>query len=1038
MTDHDDEFVYELFQRIVGLPSDQQEFALAQEAGHIPGLIDKVRRLLEVERAVPVIPDHDAEAATSPVLPAKEFEGSRFRPTGFHKSGGGGEVWRARDEEFGREVALKRIRQDFAHEVDHATFLREAQVTGQLEHPGIAPVYSLGRDRNGGPYYVMRFVPGKDMWEEIKEFYKRKVRGPALNRHDQDFRGLLQALIAACKVIAFAHSRGVIHQDIKPSNIMLGEYGETLVIDWGSAKQMTQEVLQNGPARACQGTPGFMSPEQKAGGLREVGPATDIYALGATLYALLTGQVPKDRTERSFKRPRKINARVPRQLEAVCLKAMAVQPEERYAKVEELAGDMDRWLADVPVTARSEPWRDRFQRWVRRHPTAAFASLLLLCLAGAVCLWITSEKAKLEYDVKGALDQAEERIQQENWTEAKAAVERADGRLSGWSPNRFHQLVEQMRADVEMAVRLEDIRRRASEFKDGRWNTERLCSDIKAAFIEYGLDLEKLDDTEFAARVRESRIKARLLCRLDDWRVVAHGLNADECDRLSNILRLADPHPWRSGFRDSLFKKEDRRDLEALANSVPVSEVAPDTLVLLATAVSPCDGGGSELAQKVLRQAHSQYPGDLWINLALAEHLSSGRTPAWEDVVHFSGIAVSLNPKSALAWLKLSCARRNQGKLEEALDSALRAAELSPDLPRAHAELGLVFLARKDAGEALTFLRKAIDVFTTPDRVSWLKAPATDRIDQFRKEAARSDFAQLEMFLGIALEMQGNIDGAVAAFEKSISLHPGQAKAHMHLGRCLHARENWETAVAALRKAIVHAPGDAEAHFFLGLTLLHQAKLPEALVALKRGHQLGSKTPGWSHPSGSWVRQADQLIALDSILPAVLNGELPLDDPDERLLIAKLCQFKRLFAASARYYAEALEARPMLAHDMANGYRYSAARVASLASGGQGKDTAKLDSEGRAKLRRNAIAWLREDLAFFSAKLQKGDEQECSAVRRTLLNWKTDPALAGIRDDAKVDDLPEVERKACRELWSDVEALLGTRQPRWSHIVKQG
>jgi serine/threonine-protein kinase len=343
----------------------------------------------------------------------------RFRILRLHAAGGLGEVFVAFDEELRREVALKEIRRRYADSPEgRARFLLEAEVTGCLEHPGVVPVYGLGRYPDGRPYYAMRLIRGRSLEEAINQFYAAGARASA-DRLSLEFRNLLTRFVDVCNAVAFAHSRGVIHRDLKPQNIMLGPYGETLVVDWGLAKvgardegrgeregRDDKEEPAVRPASAKDvsptrmgdtlGTPAYMSPEQAAGMADRVGPASDIYSLGATLYCLLTGRSPFDdvdadqlleRVQRGeFRRPRLVDPTVPAALEAICLKAMARPPEDRYANPQNLADEVERWLAGEPVVAFGEPLIVRARRWARRHralvsSAAAGAGVALVSLA---------------------------------------------------------------------------------------------------------------------------------------------------------------------------------------------------------------------------------------------------------------------------------------------------------------------------------------------------------------------------------------------------------------------------------------------------------------------------------------------------------------------------------------------------------------------------------------------------------------------------------------------------------------------------------
>jgi serine/threonine-protein kinase len=358
---------------------------------------------------------------------------NRFRPLREHARGGLGEVFVALDEELKREVALKRIQDRFADRFDARTrFLREAEITGKLEHPGIVPVYGLGVYPDGRPYYAMRFIRGESMEHAIARFHKADEdprRDPG--ERSLALRDLLTRFVAVCNSVAYAHSRGVIHRDLKPANVMLGEYGETLVVDWGLARMLdgTAEEqpsaerptppgsgIRQSPTEIGQavGTPAFMSPEQAQGLLERVGVASDVFSLGATLYALLTGQAPyrgddvlgqARNAEVMPARQRKRS--VPAALEAVCGKAMAGRPEDRYPTVRGLAEEVQRWLADEPVQARREPVTERLRRWGRRNRSVVTAGVVLLA-AGVVGLSIGLWAVGREQEkTKAALERAQ-------------------------------------------------------------------------------------------------------------------------------------------------------------------------------------------------------------------------------------------------------------------------------------------------------------------------------------------------------------------------------------------------------------------------------------------------------------------------------------------------------------------------------------------------------------------------------------------------------------------------------------------------------
>ncbi len=400
--------------------------------------------------------------------------GMRFRVLRPHAQGGIGKVSVAFDAELQREVALKQIKPERADDADsRARFLLEAEVTGRLEHPGIVPVYGLGVDLRGRPFYAMRFVRGKSLEEAIRHYHRPDAESPRNARaRALELRSLLDRFAAVCHTIAYAHSRGVLHRDLKPANILLGPFNESLVVDWGLAKVLGRSAVperavapntvepnrrtedSRDPQAAFQvaageeppmpaddatplgvssstdtqagtafGTPAFMSPEQAVGRLDQLGPACDVYSLGAVLYTLLCGRAPFeyvwcdvtaliDRVRLGeFPAPRKANASVPRELEAVCLKAMALRPEHRYASATDLSLEIERWLADEPVACYREPAPMRLARWGRRHkPVVAGAAALLLTAVVALSVGIVllgREQRRTETQRRDAVYQRE-------------------------------------------------------------------------------------------------------------------------------------------------------------------------------------------------------------------------------------------------------------------------------------------------------------------------------------------------------------------------------------------------------------------------------------------------------------------------------------------------------------------------------------------------------------------------------------------------------------------------------------------------------
>ena len=359
---------------------------------------------------------------------------ARYYKLQFHAAGGLGEVYRATDEALRRDVALKFIQERHFHNPDYlALFFLEAEITSRLDHPGVVPVYGVGQAPDKRPFYAMRFIEGVPFREAIEHFHQHGASPRELHR-------LLTHLVAVCNTVAYAHNRGIVHCDIKPENIMLGKYGETLLVDWGLATTVERDerarasgektmrvksVSESGKSSGgTAGTVGYMSPEQHPGFLRPITTASDIYSLGATLYCLLTNKAPLQGAEETllldklrwgqFPPPGEVKPGVPRALEAICMKAMAPHQAERYPTALDLAADLEAWLADESVSVYPEPFIERVLRWGRRNRnwvvSGIIAALLVLCVAfgSAVKLGSTAKReARARVEAERAGKEAE-------------------------------------------------------------------------------------------------------------------------------------------------------------------------------------------------------------------------------------------------------------------------------------------------------------------------------------------------------------------------------------------------------------------------------------------------------------------------------------------------------------------------------------------------------------------------------------------------------------------------------------------------------
>lgn len=418
-----------------------------------PDLVDEVRRriaaLNKMEQKLGGNFDSDSQ-------PVDLNYSTAIAELEFLAKGGLGAVYVGDDQQLNRQVAIKFIHRDLIDDqVSSERFLLEAEVTGRLEHPGVIPMYGSGTSSDGRQFYAMRFIDGETLDSALRRYHSNAASG--VRNRVVDFNGLLYSFSSVCKTIAYAHNRGIVHRDIKPDNVMLGRYGETIVVDWGLAvpvirderfKQSGEKTLMpvSGSSAGTSsgngaGTPAYMSPEQAS----ELAPTTasDIYSLGATLFKILTGRPPvagdslqEIRTkilEGRIPSPSSLNSKVERSLESICLKAMALQPSERYATAIELADDVERHLADEPVSACPETLTQRFKRFVRHQFAATIIAVAglsgCLLLAGLTSFWLAAANHRERIARNTAEDARRENLSMSALFLAKSLANEFDLRL---------------------------------------------------------------------------------------------------------------------------------------------------------------------------------------------------------------------------------------------------------------------------------------------------------------------------------------------------------------------------------------------------------------------------------------------------------------------------------------------------------------------------------------------------------------------------------------------------------------------------------
>jgi serine/threonine protein kinase/tetratricopeptide (TPR) repeat protein len=710
----------------------------------------------------------DAGDATREEQPIAERPGTIIGPYKLMEQigeGGMGLVFVAEQQRpVRRKVALKIIKPGMGTRQVVARFEAERQALALMDHPNIAKVHDGGETASGRPYFVMELVKGLPITDYCDQAHFTPNERlelfisicQAVEHAHQ--KGIIHRDIKPSNVL-------VTQQDGAPL---------VKVIDFGIAKalgqRLTEKTVFTGFAQLI-GSPLYMSPEQAALSNVDVDTRSDIYALGVLLYELLTGTTPfekerlskadydeirriireeeppkpstrlrKDETGRMKDETRRskhtrwdwlapvssiiLHPSSFQELDWIVMKALEKDRNRRYDSASALAADVRRYIDDEAVQACPPSKWYRLHKFARRKKSAlAMAACVFLTLAGiaAAVGWTVRDRAARDHDqqvrdaaldaeVSRALDETGPLIEQGKWPEALAVVERADKLLAAAGRTEQPPRLEELRRDLVVAQRLENVNRRptGSSAEECFWGREqdRLFAQ---EFRDIGIDVNVLDKAEAAARTRRSGIRTALVKALDQWATMrrrARGENDSTWKKLVAIAQEAESDEWRNRFRTVLLLR-DREALERLVDSLPTRDVPPATILLLGTILQEL--GALNKAMAVLREGQRQYPDDLWINDQLAWYYRTEfRPPRYQEAVRFYAIASALRPRWPRGHLALAQALADAGSWDEAVAEVSKAIELDRTNPwlwmrraRIHHEHGQFEKAVADSSKAI-------------------------------------------------------------------------------------------------------------------------------------------------------------------------------------------------------------------------------------------------------------------------------------------------------------------------------------------------
>jgi serine/threonine-protein kinase len=627
--------------------------------------------------------------------------------------GGMGVVYKARHLGLNRTVALKMIRGGSQARADSfVRFRAEAETVGRLRHPNIIQIYDIG-EAGGLPFVALELLDGGSLADR-------------LGGNPQTGRQAAELMVTLAAAVRVAHEAGIIHRDLKPANVLYTSDGVARITDFGLAKRIDSDDGQTQSGQII-GSPSYMAPEQALGHSRDVGPAADVYALGAILYEMLTGRPPfKGATPMETVRqvidddpvtPSRLVPRVSRDLETICLKCLHKEPERRYASAAALVDDLNRFREGRPIRARPQSPAGRLWRWARRKPTtvgllAALLALFILTVGGG--LWLERQQVERQWRAREAVEAALAQLpglrREGRWPEAEAVLAQGRSRLDEARSDDLRRRLARADDDLRLAAALERIRLTPA-MEASRFDYRGMAEAYTRAFEHAGLDIMG-DEEAVAARIGASDLRPQLVMALDHWAYVADALGDRRLmARLLGLAQRIDPDPrWGDRFRaptlwgdEEALRRLAAEAQERLAREAPESGPPTPLVTLVAKKLGQKNGQ----AEPLLRAARGRHPDDFWLNYALGEALRE-RKPA--ESVGFYRAALATRPTVAGVQFEVGMALWRQGQVDDALAEFRRAVELDPKWAPVRYQLGMCWQVIGRLEEALAEYRRVIDL----------------------------------------------------------------------------------------------------------------------------------------------------------------------------------------------------------------------------------------------------------------------------------------------------------------------------------------